>query len=173
MANSIISSFLAQSPFSIKNSQSGTVMANGLRILRVSIKLSSAPMRHMKEDGTSIVDFRILQPSSVSIDAFCPDASTIDQVTNLLVDRSNLYTITSKGVILDQMMVDVEQIKQSPDIMSSTPIRITFKSILTKNAKPVVTAQSANSSLIDRGMTILNQATTTVTDLFSSVSKAI
>lgn len=170
MASNILSSFLAQSAFAIRSeSVSGAAVAKNLKISRIQIKLSAKAMRHMLEDGTTVVDSRIIQPSSMNIESFCPDQDTLNQVNNLLNDRSNFYSVSSKGIVLNQMMIDNEQIRQSPEFMSATPIRISFKQVLTKYTEPVIVSQSTDSSLIDRGMTIISTASKSVSDLYNSI----
>ncbi len=169
MASNLISSFLAPSALVIKDAESGDVQVKGLKVGRVHIKLISAAMRHMKEDGSTIVDSRIIQPSTVTVEAFCPDSATLKQVNNLLMDRANFYSVSSKGVILNNMMVEADQASQSPDMISAVPIRIAFKQVVSKNIKPLIVAQSADSTLIDRGRSLLSSATQTVNEVYSKI----
>jgi hypothetical protein len=171
MPNSIASSIFAQAALVIKNSTTpGKAIATNLKPIRVHIRFTSTPMRHMKEDGTTIVDARMIQPTNITIDAYCPDLSTADQVNSILVDRSSFYSVSSKGLFVDQLMVDGEQIKQSPDATSATPTKITFKQVLTKNTQPIVFAQSTDATMIDRGMTLLNGAAGSATSLAISLT---
>lgn len=171
MATSLISSFLSKAALTITNDLTGESVADGIKPVRVSIKLTSQSMRHMLEDGSTIVDARIIQPTTVTIDGFCQDQNAINKVNTILMDRSSVYSVSSKGVIVDQMMAESEHIKQSPEHMSAVPIRLAFKQVITKESKPVVFAHASDSSIIDRGMTILNSVAQSASDLFSSISK--
>jgi hypothetical protein len=171
MATNLITSLFAQAALVIRNAtMPNGAIAAGLKPIKVNMKFTSTPMRHMKEDGTTIVDARIIQPTNITIDAYCPDLSTATQINNLLSDRSSFYSVSSKGLFVDQMMVDGEQIKQSPDVMSATPIRIALRQVLTKNTQPIVFAQSTDASLIDRGMTLLNTVSTSAASLAVSLT---
>lgn len=171
MTSSLIQNLLSTSPFKLVNSTTGEEVVKGIAISRINIKLTSTPLRHMKEDGSTIVDSRIIQPTMITIDAYCKDNDLLTQANDVAADRSNFYTMTSKGIVIDRLMADSEQIKQSPDVMSAAPIRLSFKQIIAKKIKPVVFAQSANSSVINRGIAIINSAKTTLANLYSSVVK--
>lgn len=171
MATNLTTSLFSQAALVIKNATTpGKAIAPSLKPIRVNMKFTSMPMRHMKEDGSTIVDVRIIHPTTITIDAYCPDLDTATQINNLLLDRSSFYSISSKGLFVDQVMLDGEQIKQSPDVMSATPIRLAFKQVLTEETQPIVFAQSTDASLIDRGMTLLNKATNSATNLAISLT---
>lgn len=169
MAGNLFSGFLSPAALVIRDEESGEVQAKDLKPVRVQIRLTSTAQRHMREDGSTIVDSRIIQPSSVVIEALCPDSATMKQVNNLLMDRSFFYSVSSKGVILNNMMAESELITQSPDVMSAVPIRISMKQVLSKEVKPLIVAQSADSTLVDRGMSLLSNAKSTVTDIYSKI----
>jgi hypothetical protein len=63
------------------------------------------------------------------------------------------------------MRVESENVSQSSEVLSAAPIHLTFKQMLVQNQDPVVFAQAADSSLIDRGMAILSDAGDTVSSL--------
>jgi hypothetical protein len=71
------------------------------------------------------------------------------------------------------MMVDNEQIKQTPEVLSAAPVTISFKQVLVQNVPPIIVAQPADSSLIDQGMHFLNSVKQTVSGLYSSTVSAI
>lgn len=169
MASNIFSGLLSPSAFIIRDEEDGTIQVKGLKVVRVQIHLNSTAHRHMKEDGTTIVDSRVIQPSTATVEAICPDADTLKQVNNLLLDRANFYSISSKGVILNNMMAEAEQISQTPDMTSAVPIRLSLRQVVSKNTDPLIVAQSSDSTLVDRGMSLLSNATKTVTDVFSKI----
>jgi hypothetical protein len=172
MSASLISSLASSGQaFAIKNQQTGATVIPGVVPIRVHIKLTSTPMRHMKEDGTTIVDARIIQPTTVNVDAYCPDISTFSAISTVGKDRSSFYSIRSKGIVINQLMGNTRQFKQSPDVLSAMPMRLSFQQVITKNSKPVVVAVPTNSSLISLGMNILSTASSAVTGLVAKVSK--
>ena len=70
-------------------------------------------------------------------------------------------------------MVDSEFLRQSPDMLSATPVRMSFKQILIENVSPVIFANKSDSSVIERGISALNKATDSVTSLYTKVSASI
>lgn len=169
MASNLFSGLLSPSALVIRDQEDGTIQVKGLKAVRVHIKLTSSAMRHMREDGTTIVDSRIIQPSSAVVEALCPDAATFKQVNNLLMDRANFYSVSSKGVILNNMMAEAEQVSQSPEVISAIPVRMSFKQVISKEVLPLLVASSADSTLVDRGMSLLSTAKNTVTDVYSKI----
>lgn len=180
MANDIISSFFSSSTLKIKRvdgAASGNVVrvsrpfvAPDLKTVRVTIQLSAAAMRHMREDGATIVDSKVIQPTSLDIEGYCQDINSLGQVNAILLDRTAVYSITSKGLTFDNMMCDTQQIYQSPDVMSAIPIRMRFRQIPSKSVSPIVVAQSADASIVSRGMNLLSSATKSVNDIYTSIA---
>lgn len=170
MAENLISGFLSPSALVIKDAEDGTIQAKNLKISRVHIKLSSNAMKHMLEDGSTVVDSRIIMPSTITIDAFCPDAETVKQLNNLLMDRINFYTVSSKGITLENMMMEADQATQSADIMSAVPVRISMRQVISSNIEAVVVAQPSDSTLVDRGRALLSTATKSVTDVYNKIA---
>lgn len=173
MANSILSTFLAKASMSILNQTTGQTELKDIKVSKVVIKLSAEPMRHMLEDGTTIVDVRIIKPIHVTADVICPDDDSLSSVNQILDDRQSRYQITSRGVIIANVVSDTDAIVQSADMLSATPIRMSFKQLLLENISPVVFASSASASVVDRGIAIINDATTSVTDLYNKAAKAV
>jgi hypothetical protein len=149
---SILSSIFSQALFTIN----GGANAASLKISKVHLKYTSSPMRHMKEDGSTIVDARIIRPVTISAEGFAPDLDTQTQINNIMLDRFAFYKIESKGLVFDNMMVDGQQVKQTPQVLSAAPIQISFKQVLTQNIVPVITAQSGDASMLDHGMAVVN-----------------
>lgn len=173
MAENILSSLLSQASFSLTDLIQGNAVAPNLQIVKVGIKLKSIIQRHMQEDGTTVVDSRVLVPTVVNVDCFCPDIDTLDQVNQLLVDRDKLYKIATKGLIIDYLRLDKEDIRQTPEVLSASPLRLVFKQVLIQGNDEVVFAQSADASVLDRGLSLLNGVSSGVTGLISTVSSNI
>lgn len=163
MPNSILSSLLSKSSLSIVSSQTGLDIASNLKVARVRFRYRSTALRHMREDGTSIVDQRVILPAVVEIDVFCTTQDDLAMVNSALLDRTGVYTITSKGLVINNMMADEEQIKQTPDVISSNPVRLSFKQLLLQNgANPPQVEQAADSSLLKLGIQQVNSAAQSV-----------
>lgn len=160
MPESILSSLLSKASLSIVNSQTGIDVAANLKVSRVGFKYRSRVFRHMREDGTSIVDSRIIVPAVIEIDAFCTTANDLAIINSLLLDRTATYKVASKGIVLTQVMSEEGAVKQTPEVISASPIRIVLKQVLRKTgAASPVTAQAADSSLLDKGIQTVKTAT--------------
>ncbi|USN16323.1 hypothetical protein PLUTO_00070 [Luteibacter phage vB_LflM-Pluto] len=173
MAGFILASLFSRPSLSIVNASTGETVARSLNVIRVSYRYTSVPLRHQLENGSSKVDARTILPSGIFIDAICPDLDTVSQVVDLMNDRSNLYTVTSKGLVLRNMMAQATQAKQNAEVLSAAPFRIVFKQILVENEQPVVCAQASDSSVIDRGIQLVSNAAENVSTLYNNVTNRI
>lgn len=172
MANTILSTILAKASMSILDQTNAQTVLSNVKVKKVVIQLTSEPMRHMLEDGSTIVDVRIFKPIHVTAEILAPDAGTIDAVNQIVTNRESRYQVTSRGVIVANLVVDSDAITQSAEAISATPIRLSFKQLLIEGVSPIVFAGAPNSSVIDRGIAIVNQAATNVSDLFTKVAKS-
>lgn len=158
------------SPLSITNATSGSKSIKTVKPVSVTIKMTSTIMRHMREDGQTFADTRIIQPTSISIEGIAPDFNTIKQVNALLQDRTNIYNVTSKGVTVKQLMADSNQMPQTAQYLSAGQIKLEMRQVLTKSVEPAVCAQSGDTSLVSAGLSLLSAAASTVSGLVSKVS---
>jgi hypothetical protein len=170
MATNLIESLFQTSSFLVKDESTGQSVIDSIKVSRVTIKLTSTPMRHMKEDGSSIVDSRIIQPTTVAVNAFCENIDSLNQINEVVANRSVFYSVSSKGVVLNRMMVESGQTKQSPEFVSAIPIHLVWRQVMSKESTPAVMAQTSNSSMIDRGMTVIGKASKTVSGLVASIA---
>jgi hypothetical protein len=172
MAGNVISSLFGKKALTIYNQTYGYVSAKDLKISKVTIKLSSDPQRHMMEDGSAQIDTRTIKGIRIQMEVFCPDNDTLLQLNDIVSDRSSLYQITSRGLIIPDMMIDSELMKQMPEVLSATPIKLTFKQVMIEGKNPIVMNNAADASLIDRGLAIVNDATETVGELYDKAAGA-
>jgi hypothetical protein len=169
----ILSSLSSKVSFSIMNEMTKEIAVPNLKIKSVKIRYRSTNINHRTESGSYYVDSRIITPASMEIDAICPDIETESKLLKLLPDESNFYLITSKGIVMETMMVDRLSFDRSSKMISATPVKITFKQQLVSLFDPVSSsqpAQPADSSVIDAGFSILRSASGSVSSLYSSVS---
>ncbi|QOV06243.1 hypothetical protein CPT_Maja_023 [Burkholderia phage Maja] len=172
MPNSILSSLFSQASFKITDNTTTfpRVVAKGLKIRRVTIRYTSDAHKHRLESGSTVVDSRNILPTQMTVEAIAPDLDTLSQITNLAADRNGVYSITTKGVILPSMRVESQNIRQTPDMLSASPVQLNFKQMLIQGQQPIVFSQGADSSLIDRGMAILTSAQETISDVASRIA---
>jgi len=175
MADSILSSFSSRASLNITNSADDKDLADGLKVLGVSFRFRARAMRHIREDGTSIVDAKVIEPARVEIDAICPTLDVIEQVNNCLMDRAATYTVTSKGIRLQDVVASEFQIKQSPEMISASPIKLSFNQLQRQggvNANKVV-EQAPDSSAFNRGIQSVRKVTTSIQDSFAKMLGAV
>lgn len=175
MANSILSSLLSKPSLTLISNKDKSDASKHLKISRVGIRLRSRIMRHMREDGTSIVDSRVVDPTEVRIFAFCAKLDDITVLNAALTDRSTSYNMTSRAVVIRNLMVDRFTIKQSPDVLSASPVSIHMKQILVQgDGTGNRVAQGGDSSVIDLGIQTIQStidiATSTLTNTIKSAA---
>jgi hypothetical protein len=176
-----ISNLLSTSAFRVYNKTRGINVLSKVKVLNTKISLSSTAMRHMREDGTSIVDSRVILPFIMEVHMICPDLNVASDVLSVLNDRSSLYRVTSKGLIFDDLMLMYDSMQQTPDNLSSTPTRIAFQQVLLQGGQQAITAQPADGSLLDRGIASIRDAaqsatqtvTQSVSDLFNRATESV
>lgn len=173
MANSILSGFFSNPSFVLKPTSYGSAVAASMKIISVDIKFVSTPMRHMREDGTTRVDTRIIRAAELEVSFICPDINTFQQILNVVKDRQQTYSITTRGLHLRRMMVCEDAVKQIPEMLSATPMQLYFKQLLVQNEDPKVCAQAADSSLIDLGLTTISSAASSASSLYSNIQSNI
>lgn len=173
MALNVLSTLLSPASLKVVNTVTGLNAFPNLKVLKAALRFPSTNMHHMREDGASIVDCRVIQPSMIVIDAICPDDDTVLAVNNVMADRSALYNVTSKGIVIQNMMIDNEDFKQSPEVISAAPVRLRFTQLLVEGVEPVVCAQQGDSSMLDRGIQLISQSPTTVLQLAGTLGANI
>lgn len=170
MPLSILSSVSSKPSLSIVNASTQFDIASGLAVSKVSVRFHSKLFRHIREDGQSVVDARVLMPIEVDAEVI---AKTIDQLTNLnnaLRDRWTTYRIYTKGINVPLVMMDGEELKQEPGVLSGAPLKVSFKSILySGGSNAFVCEQGGDSSLMKRGLTYLSAATIDISTLASRI----
>lgn len=168
----LISSFLSTTSFKVVNMATGAEVIAGIKVIKNKARFSSTPFRHMKEDGNTIVDGRVILATTIEVDVICPDLSIAATVLSAMNDRSSLYSITSRGLIFDNMMVMHDGVRQTPENLSSMPTKIIFQQTLLQRETRKLVAVAADASVIDRGIAAVSSVTQSATDLFSRSTEA-
>ena len=175
MANSIVSSFLSKSAFTLKEvnpGSDGITRVKNLKIKRATIKFNSRLMRHMLEDGTSVVDCRVILPTEVAMEVICPTTDDLQQVVTILQDRVATYDVISRGVTVQSMSLNSQTIDQGSEMLSATTSSLQFKEVMIQSDPQPVTEQSADASIVSRGKAIVNAAAQSVSSAFANVVTA-
>lgn len=166
----ILSSLLKARALKVTSRVTGMDVLTSCAIVKVSFKFISQPLEHRMESGAVKIDARIVRATRVSIDLLAPDADALDDVNNVILDRTSLYLLTSKGIQVDNMKIAPAFMTQTANNTSSTPIRLEFVQTLLENVDPIIFQYAADSSIIERGIASINTATEGVTGLFDKVT---
>lgn len=172
MADTILSSLLSSPSLTITSDVTSIDVAQSCGISKVSIKLRSKLFRHKREDGTSIVDARVLEPYMIEVDLFAPTLDSLALLNSAMLDRNGTYTVKSRGLVFRRAMMNQNDVKQTGDMLTAAPVRLTFKELMTQNLTNVGqtnVAQPADSTLIDKGIQLVGTAATSVTQLAQSI----
>jgi hypothetical protein len=173
MAESILSSILSKASFRIHNQNLGVDTAKGLKVVKAVIRMSADPQRHLLEDGSTFIDTRTVKPIKLQVDVIAPDATALTQINEVASDRRNLYQISTRGILIPDMMIDAELMEQTPENISSTVIKLSFKQILIEHKNQTIVNNPANASIVDRGRALIEDAKETALELFNKASKTI
>lgn len=173
MAIDLLSFGLGNQSFKINSFNLGAVSTIGWAIVNVRIKLSSKLFRNQREDGSYIVDGRVLLPTQITVSVIAQSKSAMDTINSILKDRTTIYTINTRGLIFTSMVLQNENINQSADNTSSQPVQLVFRQILSQEEVLPQTRQVGDSSVIDRGIAYIKETTTTVTQTATKIASKI
>jgi hypothetical protein len=167
--SSILSSTSSTNQITITNATTGAIVASGVKIRSVKIHLNSQLQKHMREDGATLTDERVIHGTAISMDVFCPTLNDVNTVIQIMNDRQNLYTIVAKGLTFANMMAMATQNKQTPEVLSAAPFTIMFMEQLLENVAPVICSQAADSDTQDNGLQQLTSIGNNVNNFLTTV----
>lgn len=170
MALTLLSAIFSSPSLKITNVTTGQVVLIPIRTIRVGLIFPARVAHHQMEDGNTRVDQRILMPIGINIDLIAPDADVLQQVTTVALNRSDVYRIQSRGVIVDNMRVNQQALDQGPENISSNPMRLSFTQMMFQGQGAIVFTQAADASILDRGMTFLSNAANSVSSMAGKIS---
>lgn len=160
MALDAITALLGSSSFKIVDFLSGPVNLSGLKVLDVRIKFEGKVFKNQREDGSFIVDGKMLMPTTIDVSVLIQTVDAAEQVNRILKDRKSLYTIYSRGLIINNLLCVNNQVSMNPEILSSSPFRLSFKEVPLQQEDQPETRQDADSTTIDKGIAYLKEVGT-------------
>lgn len=177
MAESIVSSLLSTTQFVISyaDADSGTsrVTVKNLKVAKVNFKFVAQPQRSTREDGAVIVDSKTILQTVVKLSVYCENVDDLRQVNDLLTNRSRVYTLSSKGILIENVVLNQEHVRQTPEVLSAYPIDLEFTEIIVQSKQPVLVNQAADAKTISQGLAAISaQAQQTVTGLVAAVKQS-
>ena len=170
MASSILSSLLSKPRFIIANAETGAAVMTGVKVKKIAIQMASFIPRHMREDGATIADTRVIRPTIIAAEIICPTIDDANDVIATMNDRENLYKITTKGLVFGNMMMQTSALKQTAEMLSAAPFQVIFKELLQENVNPVICAQGGDSDMQDSGIQLVKSISDGVGNLVTSVT---
>lgn len=169
MANTILSSILGSTSFKLIDFRNGPVNLTGLSVIENSIVFDGKLFKNQKEDGSYVVDGKINMPISVDVSVIVQSVDGADTINRILKDRTTIYTIVARGITINNLMCENQQVSLSSNMLSAAPFRLSFKEIMLQTVENPATKQDADSSIVDKGISYLKEAKQSVTDLAGTV----
>lgn len=151
MANTILSGLFSKGAARIVNATTGAVVCPRLKVVEANIELSASVFRHKMEDGQIQTDSRIQEPSVIEIGGFIPDYLTLEEVNNVLTDRDSYYNLVIKDTVWMTLVCSSDELEQSAEVISATPVTISFKEIIKAITVDKPVEQNADSPTRQRG----------------------
>lgn len=150
------------------NGESISVLSN-MKVESSRITLKSTVFSHKLENGQSFIDSKAMMPIIIEMTVICPTVDVVDELNNILLNRSARYQVTSRGLIFQNMLPKSETLDFSGEILSATPVRIVWQQLLVQGENPVLFLNQADSRIVQKGTQLLKQAETTVSGLAGQV----
>lgn len=198
MANSILSALIGKNPFQITSEASGYTYWADLAVVRVDVLLDSEvtdqPMATKDlMDAEVYVDLldvdvtngKILRPSKLRLKCLCANLSTVEDLMNAFADTEATFQVSSKSIIIGDMMMVNMTITQSDEILSAVEIEIdweqaappdptTFAPADPADATNISTrVQNLKTSVAGAASGFVTDFTSGVTSLYNKVSTGI
>lgn len=170
---SILPASMSKLGVKIKNETTGQVRFANFKSLEAEVNLSSELMSHTKEDGSTFIDSKIVQPFEVEITGFLDTVMDLRHVSEILLDRSHYYSITINGVPWSNMQSVDLSMDSDAETMSTYPVQMVFRQMLVRQIDYTKMSQPAdypNRKLGDQG---LDRVSMTVQQLFDKIKGMI
>jgi hypothetical protein len=142
MASSLLQAVFGTRPFKIVSDRFGYPYWTDLKILGVDILVASSVVEdplgievisYQDEDTfVNLLDVdtsngKIIQPTKLRVKCLCADLSTVEGLMLGFSDLSATYTITTRGIIADTMMMTDITIVQSGERLSAVELTIEWE----------------------------------------------
>lgn len=158
---------------SILNETTGETIFAKFLTMEVRIILSSELMRHTREDGSTFIDAKIVQPFEVEITGFVDSVSTLKKVSDILMDRSHYYSVSANGIPWSNLMASDVAVDSDAETMSAYPVQMVFKQILVRQIEYTEMDQDSDYSNRRSGDSGMNNTSMTVQQLFDAIKRMI
>lgn len=142
MASSILKAILGEVSFKVVSDRTGFTYWKDLKVLNVDVLLSSlvvdqplATTDIASQDESTFVNLldvdtnngKIIQPTKLRVKCLCANLSTVEDLMYAFNDVAATFTITSRSIIADEMIMVDMQIVQSDERLSAVEITIEWE----------------------------------------------
>ncbi len=164
---SILASVFGKTTTSFLQTTNGvtTPVLSKMKVESSRITLKASLFSHKLENGQSFVDSKVMLPIVIEMSVICPDVNVLDELNAIILDRSSRYQVTSRGLIFQNMLAKGEGLDLSGEMLSATPIKLTWYQLLVQGAAPVLFANQAESKIVKKGTQLLEQAEQTASEM--------
>ena len=169
MANTLVGLLLPVNALTIVSDLSGQINLIGVGVTSVNIRLSSKLLQNQREDGVKIVHGRVIVPTVINIDVIVQTIDGIETLNQIYKDIDGTYTITSRGIKNNNMRLMTQQISQSPEVISASPIRLIFKQAFMDGDERAICQQAPDSSVLDAGISSVREAANDATVFIQNI----
>lgn len=172
---SILASVFGKSSTSFQQTISGVTVPVllDLKVESARITLKANLFSHKLENGSSFIDSKVMSPIVIEMSVICPTVDSVDELNSILMNRTARYQVTSRGLIFNEMLPKGEMIDMSGEMLSATPIKLTWVQLLVQGESPVLFANQAESRVVQKGTQLLEKAKSTASDLSDQIKKTL
>jgi hypothetical protein len=184
--SSIASSLMDQASFVATNDLSSQVIWAALRITDVEITSEAAqtdqPLSSVQynDDGTytnltavDVSTIKIIRPAAVRVTALCSDLSAIENVINGFDDMNMSLSISSKSIIIPELVVCTVGIEQSGDMLSAARVTIELEQAASPTLADYMPQQSGDAASYGITVQTLKTSSFSLSSLASKVAQKI
>jgi len=167
----LITQLFGKSMVSITATDTGEAVLSGLAISKIYIRMASEPQRHQLESGECEFDTRTIKSTRVMLDVIVKSIVDMEAFAAHVQNRTDLFTVTIRGLTFANMKVAPVYMAQNKQNTSSTPVRLEYQQLLIEDVQSVTFASVSDSSLVDRGIALANNALSSVQEMASKVQR--
>lgn len=198
MATSLLSDFIGAAKWKIVNEKYGVPLWTGVGVASVDTsteaQITNQPLSTKDLTNDSVYEdllvvdtknSKILRPVVMRLSIFVKDVSTLENISSAFADTTSTFSITSKSIVSDYMLLKSVNISHDNDMLSASKVvlefeqwtpenTVTFNPDGTYNATNYgIRIQSLSSVSVGQISSTVNSLTTAAEALYSKVSNVI
>jgi hypothetical protein len=158
VGSSLLSALTGRSSYKIYNALSPVLSeVPGLKIKSASAANQADMPQHPTEDGVFLADHKIILPRVIQVEGFCINHDTYNKMQQLFNDRTNLFGIQIKEVIVENCSFGEFVPVRDSKVLNAIPVSFTLHEILQSSAKSGMSKNKVKSpndaDTVKRGQT--------------------